>query len=106
MAKTTAASTRAPRGTKTVAQAFFTAADEIPEDRRSDVVKAALALIRDQLKEAREKAKAAKAKQVGAKRPVSRKVAGRPKATAKTAEGGKVAPPTAPVEPMDEVGGF
>jgi hypothetical protein len=57
-----AASSRAPRGTKVLAQAFFSAAEEIPEGQRDAVVKAALASIRDTLKEAREKAKTAKAK--------------------------------------------
>jgi hypothetical protein len=57
-----AASSRAPRGTRVLTQAFFAAAEEIPEGQRDAVVKAALALIRDTLKEAREKAKAAKAK--------------------------------------------
>jgi hypothetical protein len=54
--------TRAPRGTKTLTQAFFSAADGIPESQRDAVVKAALAAIRDQLKEDREKVKVAKAK--------------------------------------------
>ena len=54
--------TRAPRGTKTLTQAFFSAADGIPESQRAAVVKAALAAIRDQLKEDREKVKVAKAK--------------------------------------------
>ena len=53
MAKT-ATTNRAPRGTKTLAHAFFAAADEIPEARRSEVVKAALAAIRDELKNVRE----------------------------------------------------
>lgn len=53
---------RAPRGTKTLIQAFFSAADSIPEATRADVVKAALAAIRDQLKDVRDKAKVAKAK--------------------------------------------
>lgn len=61
MAKATNA-TRAPRGTKILAKAFFAAADEIPEPQRAEVVKAALAAIRDELKTAREKAAAAKAK--------------------------------------------
>jgi hypothetical protein len=55
-------SIRAPRGTKILAKAFFDAADEIPEPQRAEVVKAALALIRDELKAAREKVAAAKAK--------------------------------------------
>jgi hypothetical protein len=54
--------TRAPRGTKTLTQAFFSAAAGIPESQRDAVVKAALAAIRDQLKEDREKVKVAKAK--------------------------------------------
>jgi hypothetical protein len=62
MAIKATAATRAPRGTKTLTQAFFTAADGIPEAQRADVVKAALAAIRDQLKDDREKAKVAKAK--------------------------------------------
>jgi hypothetical protein len=53
---------RVPRGTKIVAKAFFAAADEIPEPQRAEVVKAALVLIRDELKAAREKAAIAKAK--------------------------------------------
>ena len=63
---------RAPRGTRTVAQAFFQAVDEIPEDRRADVIKAALTLIRDQIKEAAEKARAARQKQAGAKQPAKK----------------------------------
>jgi hypothetical protein len=54
--------TRAPRGTKNLAKAFFAAADEIPEPQRAEVVKAALALIRDELKAAREKVAVVKAK--------------------------------------------
>jgi hypothetical protein len=57
-----AASARAPRGTRVLTQAFFSAAEEIPEGQRDAVVKAALTSIRDTLKEAREKAKTAKAK--------------------------------------------
>jgi hypothetical protein len=67
---------RAPRGTKILAHAFFSAADEIPEFRRPEVIKAAMGLIRDQLKEMQEKAKAAKGKI--AKAPVSRKAVERP----------------------------
>jgi hypothetical protein len=66
---------RAPRGTRTVAQAFFQAIDEIPEDRRADVMKAALSLIRDQIKEAREKARAAKQKGAGARQPAKKQPA-------------------------------
>jgi hypothetical protein len=62
MAKAAASSARAPRGTRVLTQAFFSAAEEIPEGQRDAVVKAAFALIRDTLKETREKTKAAKAK--------------------------------------------
>jgi hypothetical protein len=62
MATTATGATRAPRGTKTLTQAFFEAADGIPEPQRATVVKAALAAIRGQLKDAREKAKVSKAK--------------------------------------------
>jgi hypothetical protein len=71
---------RAPRGTRTVAQAFFQAVEEIPVDRRADVTKAALSLIRDQIKEAREKARAAKQKRTGTK-PPARKATPRKQAT-------------------------
>jgi hypothetical protein len=59
------ANTRAPRGTKILAQAFLAAAGEIPELQRDSVVKAALALIRDKLKETRAKAKIDKQKHSG-----------------------------------------
>ncbi len=49
---------RAPRGTKPVAQAFFAALDSIPEATRSAVSKAALAMIRDEMKVQKEKVKA------------------------------------------------
>jgi hypothetical protein len=87
MAKPSSA-TRAPRGTKILAKAFFAAADEIPEPQRAEVVKAALALIRDELKAAREKVAAAKAKakeKAGkASASLVRKPAGVAKAPAKT----------------------
>ena len=53
---------RALRGTKTLTQAFFNAADSIALERRPAVVKAALSSIREELKAAREKAKLAKSK--------------------------------------------
>jgi hypothetical protein len=53
---------RLPRGTKMLINAFFAAADEIPEGQRDSVVKAAMSGIRDGLKAMREKAKVAKAK--------------------------------------------
>jgi hypothetical protein len=61
MAKATSP-TRAPRGTKILARAFLSAADEIPDLQRAEVIKAALALIRDELKVTREKAALARAK--------------------------------------------
>ncbi len=62
MAAKPTVSSRAPRGTRTLTQAFFSAADGIPEAQRADVVKAAVMAIRDQLKEEREKAKLTKAR--------------------------------------------
>jgi hypothetical protein len=70
------ATTRAPRGTKTLTKAFFEAALEIPENVRGNVVKASLALIRETLKGNREKATATKAKAKPAKAP--KKKIGRP----------------------------
>ncbi len=91
MAKATT-STRAPRGTKVLTQAFFSAADAIPEPQRATVIKAALSTIRDELKAAREKAAAAKVKAKSASpakgfasKPV-KKVA--PKTAAKTGKAG------------------
>jgi len=62
MAIKATASARVPRGTKTLTQAFFSAAAGIPEAQRAAVVKATLAAIRDELREDRDKAKAAKEK--------------------------------------------
>jgi hypothetical protein len=85
MAKTATTTARAPRGTKVVAEAFLTAVDDIPEPRRADVVKAALALIRDRLKGDRDKAKLAqkRPKAKGATPLVPSKNAGAPRAAAK-----------------------
>ncbi len=55
-------STRAPRGSKPVSQAFFAALDAVPEASRPAVAKAAQAMIRDELKLRREKVKAATVK--------------------------------------------
>jgi hypothetical protein len=99
------ATARAPRGTKILAQAFFTAADAVPDAQRDGVVKAALALIREQLKDARDKAKVAKEKlkAKGAKGPATRKAGGRPKAAVKTAaRRGRKAAATLPDESKPE----
>ncbi len=48
---------RAPRGTKTVAQAFFAALGDVAEGQQSVVASAALTAIRDALKVRREKTK-------------------------------------------------
>ena len=70
MAKIEAMAARSPRGTKPVAQAFFSALEVIPETNRAAVSKAALAMIRDQIKLQREKAKllAVKAKAASVKK--------------------------------------
>jgi hypothetical protein len=84
MAIQAAAATRAPRGTKILAQAFFEAADGIPEPQRAAVVKAALAAIRDQLKDTLAKAKVTKAKTKAAAGKAT--PARRPKAAAPAAK--------------------
>ena len=84
MAIQAAAATRAPRGPRILAQAFFEAADGIPAPQRDAVVKAALAAIRDQLKETLAKAKVAKAKTKAA--PAKAAPSRRPKAAAPAAK--------------------
>ncbi len=85
MAKVETAATRAPRGTKPVSQAFFTALEAVPEAQRAVVAKAAQALIRDELKLRQEKLKAAAAR-VKARAPA-------PKVAAPKAPAPKAAPP-------------
>ena len=85
-----AASSRAPRGTRVLTQAFFSAAEEIPEGQRDAVVKAAFASIRDALKEARDKAKAAKDK-AKAGRPARGRTAEPARATRSSAVKGRKA---------------
>ena len=98
-----ATGTRAPRGTKTLTQAFFSAADSIPEEQRAPVVKAALAAIRDQVKDDREKSRAAtakaKARASTARGKVAAKKPGPKKAAAPVARKtrGKAAPKTPPM---------
>ena len=75
-------SSRSPRGAKPVSQAFFTALESIPEATRAAVAKAALAMIRDDMKAMREKAKLLAAKEKARKPSV-----------AKTAVKAKVAQP-------------
>jgi hypothetical protein len=64
MLKAKSASTRAPRGSKTVSQAFFTALEDVPEASR--------AVVSNELKAMREKAKVAAAK-IKARAPVKAK---------------------------------
>src|SRR3954467_6491916 len=75
---------RAPRGTKTVAQAFLGALEKIPAASQAAVAKAALTAVREELAARKEKAKDAKAKAKakgapvkatakGAKKPAARK---------------------------------
>jgi hypothetical protein len=63
---------RLPRGSKPVSQAFFAALDSIPEGSRSAVAKAALSMIRDELKLQKEKAKAFVTKQKTTKPAVAK----------------------------------
>jgi 1,4-alpha-glucan branching enzyme len=93
MARTATTTTRAPRGTKIVADAFFAACNEIPEPQRADVTKAALTMIRDRLKDTREKAKLAHKQKAAGKKAAAPTPA--PKAPATTAKKtpGKAATP-------------
>src|SRR3954452_6026924 len=70
-ADTTTAAARAPRGAKPAAQAFLDALDSVPEAARSAVVKAAQVMIRDELKNRREKLKTSTPKK--ARRPAAAK---------------------------------
>ena len=63
MLKPATTAARAPRGTKPVSQAFFSALESIPEASRAAVAKAALTMIRDEMKMRREKLRATAAKQ-------------------------------------------
>src|SRR4051812_48326971 len=76
-AESAAATGRAPRGTKPVAQAFLAALDSVPEEARAAVAKAAQGMIRDELKNRRDKLKAAAAKDK-ARRPVAAKRQSKP----------------------------
>ena len=62
MPKTEAVPTRAPRGTRPVAAAFFAALDSVPEASREAIARAAQIIIRDELKLRRDKSRAAAAK--------------------------------------------
>ena len=82
-------STARPRGTKPVSQAFFTALDSVPAPQQAAVGKAALAMIRDEIRNRRDKQKAlaAKSKASGkavaaSRRPAPRKPAATPPAEA------------------------
>jgi hypothetical protein len=55
-------SSRAPRGSRPVTQAFMTALESVPETSRSAVAKAAMAMIRDELRVAKGNMKLAAAK--------------------------------------------
>jgi hypothetical protein len=63
---------RAPRGTKNVTQAFFTALEGVPENQQEAVASAALAGIRDEVKARRLKRREAAVK-AKAKTPTKRK---------------------------------
>ena len=105
MAQTATVTSRAPRGTKVVVAAFFTAVDEIPQVQREGVVKAALTMIRDRLKDARDKAKLARGKSTPkrAKAPEPDKAAARPKAAVKAATKKATAPAKPPKAPEKAV---
>ncbi|HEY2132036.1 MAG TPA: hypothetical protein VGH36_03535 [Acetobacteraceae bacterium] len=78
MANSDTARSRAPRGTKSVTDAFFSALHELPEIRQSEVAKAAQIAIRDVLKLARDKAKAAKLAARARVAPAGKKMRAKP----------------------------
>ena len=80
---------RAPRGTRIVTQAFFAALDDIADGQQAVVGTAAVAAIRNQMKERRAKNKGAAAK---AKTPAKRKVPARATAVVKVAAKARTAP--------------
>jgi len=82
---------RAPRGTRNVTQAFFTALDGLAEAQQAGVATAALAAIRDALKARRLKAREAAAK-AKAKAPAKMKAAAKAPRKAKVAAVAKRAP--------------
>lgn len=87
---------RAPRGTKTVTQAFFVALDDVPDNQQTAVANAALAGIRDALKVRKLKAKEAAAR-TKAKAPAKSKA---PSArAAKPAPAARRAPPAPTRQP-------
>jgi hypothetical protein len=73
MAKNVTISSSPSRGIKMLAQAFSSAASEIPEATRADTIKGALKLIRDQIKDAKEKVVAAKKKNAATSKNVAPK---------------------------------
>ena len=77
MAKQEPASTRLPRGTKPVAQAFLDALDTVPEQSRAAVSKAALSMIRDEIKAGREKQRASRSESAAPAKATRRPKAGR-----------------------------
>jgi hypothetical protein len=101
MAMKAGTTARAPRGTKILIKAFFSAADEIPEGQRDEVVKAAFAGIRDEMKAVREKEKATKAKAREATAKPPKKAApskAAPKKVAVKKPRGKDVPSSTPAE--------
>ena len=86
MANAEMTSPRSPRGTKPVSQAFLTALERVPAASRAAVAKAAQAMIRDELKIQRDKAKAIGVKQKALRATTAKKSAAAEKpAAAKSA---------------------
>jgi hypothetical protein len=78
--------TRAPRGTKTLTQAFFSALAEIPEERRDAVARAAQSAIREEL-QARRMKKSARGGRTGTRGTAAKTNGRRKRAT--PARGGR-----------------
>jgi hypothetical protein len=77
MAKQAPVSTRLPRGTKPVGQAFLNALDTVPEQSRAAVSKAALSMIRDEIRASREKQRASRSGSAASAKPAPSPKTGR-----------------------------
>ncbi len=109
MLKAATTATRAPRGTKPVSQAFFSALETIPEASRAAVAKSALAMIRDEMKTRKDKLKVAAAKEKekarmappAPEKAAPAKAAPKKRATKATAAKAAPAPKAAAVEKIE-----
>ena len=99
MLKAATTATRAPRGTKPGSHAFFSAVETLPEGSRAAVAKAALTMIRDEMKTRRDKLKATAAKEKEKEKARTPVVAAKPVPAKRAAKAEPVVNGTAPAAP-------